>query len=115
MKVQTLTCIECPLGCTMTVTTDGERISVVGNGCLRGKAYAENEVTCPRRVITSTIRATNGKMLPVKTDKPVKKSEIFEIMQKINATTCTAPIKIGDVIVENITEDIALIATGNLQ
>ncbi len=115
MSVQKLTCIECPLGCEMTVTVDGDKITVVGNGCLRGKFYAENEVTCPRRVLTSTIRTANGKMLPVKTDKPVKKSEMFDVMKKINASTCSAPVKIGDIIVENIIENINLVATGNLQ
>ena len=116
MTKKTLTCIECPLGCTIDVTLDGDKVvSVTGYTCLRGKAYAEAEVVCPKRVVTSTVRAENGEMIPVKTDKPVKKSEIFQVMEKINKTTCSLPVKIGDVLVENISEDANLLATANVK
>ena len=73
-----LTCVECPMGCEIEVElTDGKVTSVKGNTCPRGKAYAENEVVCPRRVLTSSVRATNGKMVSVKTDAPIKKEETF--------------------------------------
>ena len=112
---KTLTCIECPIGCEVEVEMlDGKVISVQGNSCPRGKTYAENEVTCPKRVVTSTVRAGNGEMIPVKTDKPVRKSEIFTVMEKINKTVCKLPVKIGDVLVENICDDAHLIATRNM-
>lgn len=114
MNIVSLTCIECPIGCSIEVEMqDGKVVSVKGNACPRGKLYAENEVVCPKRVVTSTVRATDGTMVPVKTDKPVKKSEIFAIMEKINNTVCVLPVKIGDVLVENISDDANLIATGN--
>ena len=114
MSIVSLTCIECPIGCSIEVEMqDGKVVSVKGNACPRGKLYAENEVVCPKRVVTSTVRATDGTMIPVKTDKPVKKSEIFAIMEKINNTVCVLPVKIGDVLVENISDDANLIATGN--
>ena len=53
-------------------------------------------------------------MIPVKTDKPIKKSEIFEVMKKINTVTCEKKVKIGDVVYKNITEDINLIVSGNI-
>ncbi len=110
-----LTCIECPIGCEIEVETqNGEILSVKGNTCPRGKVYAENEVTCPKRVVTSTVRAKNGVMVPVKTDKPVKKSEIFAVMEKINKTVCALPVKIGDILVENISDDAHLVATWNI-
>lgn len=111
---RTLTCIECPIGCEITVELEnGTPVSVQGNSCPRGKTYAESEVVCPMRVVTSTVRAENGEMIPVKTDKPVKKSEIFAVMRTINTTRCKLPVKIGDVIVANISEDANLVATGN--
>ena len=116
MNVKVLTCIECPIGCQVEVTVeDGAPVSVRGNTCPRGKAYAEDEVVCPRRVLTTTVRAENGELLPVKTDKPIRKSEIFSIMKKINKTVCKLPVKIGDIVVENITENINVIATGSLE
>ena len=109
-----LTCIECPLGCEITVELENDKvISVNGNNCPRGKLYAEAEIVCPKRVITSTVRADNGEMIPVKTDRPVRKSEIFEVMKKINATTCTFPVALGDVLVKNICDDANLIISGN--
>lgn len=111
---KTLTCIECPVGCLMSVEMDGEKIlSITGNSCPRGKQYAQDEVVCPRRVVTSTVRAENGEMIPVKTDRPVKKSEIFQVMEKIRETVCELPIKIGDVLYEGIAEGCNLVATGN--
>ena len=51
-----LTCIECPIGCEIEVVVEnGAAVSVTGNGCLRGKTYAQNEVVCPKRVVTSTV------------------------------------------------------------
>ena len=109
-----LTCIECPIGCEIEVTLeDGVVKNIQGNACPRGKKYAEAEVVCPKRVITSTVRAENGEMIPVKTDRPVRKDAMFEVMQKINETVCKLPVKLGDVLVENICDDANLIITGN--
>ena len=111
---KTLTCIECPLGCEIEVTIEnGKVLFVQGNGCLRGKSYAIAEVTCPKRVVTSTVRAENGEMIPVKTDRPVRKDAIFDVMKKINETTCKVPVCLGDILVENICDDANLIVAGN--
>lgn len=111
---RTLTCIECPIGCEIEVELEEEKvISVKGNNCPRGKVYAEAEVVCPKRVVTSTVRAENGEMIPVKTDRPVRKDAIFEVMAKINATTCKMPVALGDVLVENICDDANLVVAGN--
>ncbi len=115
MIVKTLTCIECPIGCEMEVgVEDGKAVYVKGNTCPRGKMYAENEIVCPKRVVTSTVRAKNGTMIPVKTDRPVRKEDVFAVMRKINAATCNVPVKIGDVIIENISDDANLIVSGNI-
>ena len=109
-----LTCIECPIGCAIEVEVEnGKVLALTGNACPRGKLYAEAEVVCPKRVITSTVRAENGEMIPVKTDRPVRKDAIFEVMKKINETTCKMPVALGDVLVENICDDANLIVTGN--
>ena len=109
-----LTCIECPIGCEIEVEVEeGVVKSVKGNSCPRGKKYAKAEVICPKRLVTSTVRAENGEMIPVKTDRPVRKEAIFEVMQKINATVCKLPVRLGDILVEGILDDANLIVTGN--
>lgn len=110
-----LICIECPMGCAIEAEKEGDTVvSVAGNSCPRGKLYAENEVICPMRVVTSTVRATDGRMLPVKTNKPVKKSEIFSVMKKINAQKVTPPVRIGEVICRDISDGADLVAAGEL-
>ncbi len=98
-----LTCIICPRGCNIKVEIEeGEIKSIVGNTCKRGYDYAVAEVTNPVRTITSTIKLDNGKMVSVKTDKPIPKNLIFRCMEEINKTTANSPVKIGDIIIENI-------------
>jgi CxxC motif-containing protein len=104
------------MGCEIEVETEGGKaISVKGNSCPRGKMYAENEVVCPMRVVTSTVRAADGSMIPVKTNRPVKKSEIFDVIKKINAVHPRSSVHIGDVLVENISDGADLVATGNYE
>ncbi len=109
-----LTCVECPKGCEITVELDGDKIiSVGGYSCQRGKKYAESEVICPRRVLTTTVKCADGGVVSVKTSNSVKKSEIFELMDKINKITVCPPVKIGQIIVKDIAEGSDLIATCN--
>ena len=71
-----LICIVCPIGCEMEVTIDENGIiNVVGNNCPRGQKYALTECENPERVITTTILCNNGKVLPVKTSRPIPKDK----------------------------------------
>lgn len=98
MKTE-LTCIVCPIGCRITVC-DG---SITGNGCPRGEKYAAEECTAPVRTITTTVKSANGKIIPVKTDKPIPKELIFKCMNIINRLhPAGSDYRIGDVICRNI-------------
>lgn len=70
-----LTCICCPMGCTITVEKKDEEFIVSGNGCPRGKKYAVEELTAPTRTVTSSVKVNGGDclMASVKTDKPIAK------------------------------------------
>lgn len=97
-----LICIVCPKGCHLKV--EESQMIVTGYSCLRGKEYAINELTNPQRMVTSTVKLISNdlKRLPVVTNKPIPKDKIFEVMNEINKVTVKAPIKIGDIIIENI-------------
>lgn len=98
-----LTCVECPMGCRIVVELEGDKIiGIEGNTCARGKMYAENEVFDPKRVITSTVKLACGGVLPVKTDRPVSKKDMFEVMKVINTLVASVPVKTGDVIKEDV-------------
>lgn len=97
-----LTCIICPRGCRLTVRADGDNIEVEGNFCPRGKAYATDEMTNPRRTVTSTVRVRGGGVVSVKTDRPIPKESVGDCMRVINSITAELPVKIGDVLSENV-------------
>ncbi len=111
-----LTCIVCPRGCALTVSLDdgGCILSVEGNICKRGLAYAEAECTHPTRTVTSTVRCEDGEVVPVKTSAQIPKEKMFDIMRAINKTTAKNDVKIGDVIIENVENTGAdIVATAN--
>ena len=98
-----LICIVCPKGCHLTVDEENG-YAVSGNNCPRGEEYGKNEVIAPKRTITSTVKVSGGlyPRLPVKTDKPIPKELIFEAMKLLDAVELTAPVKVGDVVIENV-------------
>ena len=112
-----LTCIICPKGCNIKVEIEEGKVkSIEGNTCKRGYDYALSEVTNPVRTITSTMKLENGKMVPVKTDKPIPKELIFKCMEEINKATLKRPVKIGDILIENILNTGSnIVATNNME
>ena len=81
MSERELICIGCPMGCPIVVKMeDGKVISVTGNTCQRGEAYARKEVTDPTRIVTTTVRVADGKvpMINVKTEHDIPKDKIFD-------------------------------------
>lgn len=97
-----LICIVCPRGCHLTVDTEKE--TVKGNTCKRGEVYGLNEVKNPTRIVTSTVKIDNcsNMVIPVKTNIPIPKGMIFDVMKEINSVSITLPIKVGDVIIKNV-------------
>lgn len=113
-----LTCIRCPLGCSLQVTLDdGIVSSVTGNSCRLGIDYAEKESVCPTRTVTSTIPISGGDvpMLPVRTAGEIPKSCIMEAMDAIYCLRAMAPVKVGEVLAKDIAgTGVALIATRSI-
>lgn len=113
-------CIECPKGCSITATSDNSgKIIVTGNNCPKGEDYAIQESTNPIRILTSTVR-TQGlsiSMLPVRTDKPIPKSRLFEAMDEIKAIRINQAVVSGDIIRKNFLgiDGVNLIATRSLK
>ncbi|MBR1796724.1 MAG: DUF1667 domain-containing protein [Clostridiales bacterium] len=114
-----ITCINCPVGCRMTVTLteDGEFISVTGNTCKRGADYAKQECTLPLRMITAVIPVDGSDMpLSVKTASPVPKRLIKEIMKELSEVKVSAPISLGQVIIPDILNTgVDIIATRSVE
>lgn len=115
MQTIELTCIGCPLGCSLITTIENDEvISVTGNSCKIGFEYAKEECTHPTRILTSTIPVMKGAFsrVSVKTDHPIPKEKIMECMAAIKKIQVRAPINRGDTICKNLAHTgISLIAT----
>ena len=115
---KSITCINCPVGCRMTVTLNekGEFFSVSGNTCPRGAKYAEQECTKPVRMLTAVIPVTGiGLPLSVKTSLPVPKDLIPSVAELLGTISVSPPVRIGDVLIQNVLDTGAdIIATRNI-
>lgn len=100
-----LTCIGCPNGCRIQVKKlpDGE-LDISGYECARGKTYAKAEVTNPVRTVTASARVKGGEwpLVSVKTNAPVPKSSIPDVLRAITLVEAEAPLKIGDVLISDV-------------
>ena len=96
-----LTCIVCPNGCSLLVD---DNLNVSGNLCPKGKQFALNEITDPKRVVTTTCK-TNIEGIPVvsvKSDGEIRINDVKKVIEKINSITINKPMGINDVLIENV-------------
>jgi len=97
-------CINCPVGCEMTVTHDGpEVIEIEGNTCRQGIDYVKQELSNPTRTVLTTVRVRNGRhpLVPVRSKSPVPKKTIFPILEKLRDVELEAPVEIHTVVIED--------------
>ena len=115
---QTITCINCPVGCRMTVSLSdtGEFVSVTGNTCPRGAKYAQQECTLPERMITAVIPVAGSETpLSVKTASPVPKNLIASVMNELSRVQISLPVSIGQVVLPDVLDTgVDIIATRSL-
>ena len=97
-----MVCIVCPRGCRLKV--DETTLEVTGNTCARGAEYGKNEVTSPMRTVTGSVAITGGihPRLAVRTDRAIPKDKMFDIMDALHGFTAHAPVKRGEVLIENV-------------
>ena len=118
MEEKNLICINCPLGCPLTVTLDnGEVVKVEGNTCPRGEASANKELTNPTRIVTSTVKVKGGKlaMASVKTAADIPKGKIFDCVRAIRDIELEAPVAIGEVVLADVCgTGVDIVATKNV-
>ncbi len=105
METKIMNCIMCPMGCEMTVTIEnGTVTSVKGNTCPRGDKYARDEITAPKRMLTSTVSIEGGMLplLPVVSADVLPKERILDCAVYLRKIKTQAPVKTGDIIVKDI-------------
>ena len=109
-----LVCINCPLGCRLTVDDSNiDDIKVTGNTCKRGVTYAVSEVTAPKRMVTGSVAVVGSDThrVSVKTSAPIPKEKIFDCLKVIRTLRAVAPVAIGDVLCANVCDGVDVVAT----
>ena len=104
-------CTTCPSECLLTVenerSADGSVVevrSVTGNSCPRGDTFAHQELTCPMRVLTSTVAVSGGDeaLLPIRTAEAIPLALHAHAMDPIRDLVVNAPIRMGDIVLPNL-------------
>lgn len=104
-------CTTCPSECLLTVKVERdangavvEVRSVTGNNCPRGDKFAQQELTCPMRVLTTTVAVSGSDeaLLPVRTSEAIPLALHAQAMNFIRGLVVNAPIRMGDVVLENL-------------
>lgn len=104
-------CTTCPSECLLTVeverSADGavaEVRSVAGNSCPRGDKFAHQELTCPMRLLTTTVAVSGGDeaLLPVRTAEAIPLALHAQAMDLIRGLVVDAPIRMSDVVLPNL-------------
>ena len=109
-----LVCIACPVGCRLTVTVEGDTVSVTGNDCARGVTYGKTETLNPTRMVTSSIPIMGGDepLVSVRTAVPVPKGKVPEVLKAIRGMSAVSPVTVGQTLTEDIGgTGVALIVT----
>lgn len=93
-------CTTCPSECLLTVEVERdaddavvEVRSVTGNSCPRGNTFAHQELTCPMRVLTTTVAVLGGDeaLLPVRTAEAIPLAPHAQAMDLIRGLVVNAP------------------------
>jgi len=99
------TCIICPIGCDIEATVEQNRIvAITGNSCPKGVDYVSQELANPLRNIATSVLIQNGDLplVSVRLDRPIPKAKIFPAMTEIKQLCVTAPVQIGQILLQNV-------------
>ena len=109
-----LTCIVCPNGCDLLID---DNLNVSGNLCNRGKEFAIQELSHPKRVLTASIKTVFEDMPVVscKSDGEIDKELLMDAMEILKHTIIKERLKMGSVVIENILNtNVNVITTKNM-
>ena len=122
---KTITCIICPNGCLLSADvsepgtdapvtgTENPRSidsTVTGTGCPRvidsprGEAYFIQEITDPRRTLTSSVLVKGGELplCSVRLTEPIPIARISDVMKEIRKMKVEAPLESGTVLIRDV-------------
>ncbi|MGI5917043.1 MAG: DUF1667 domain-containing protein [Anaerolineae bacterium] len=89
-------CVTCPVGCSIETVVEGqELIEIRGQACNRGVAFVKEELSAPRRMLTTTVRVEGGALplVPVRSREPLPKEQVLDVAAALRRVVLKAPVK----------------------
>jgi CxxC motif-containing protein len=88
-------CVTCPVGCTIeAIVEGGELMGTKGQACARGQAFVREELSDPRRTLTTTVRVRGGEwpLVPVRSAAPLPKGLVLQVAARLRQVEVAAPV-----------------------
>jgi CxxC motif-containing protein len=101
VETATYLCTGCPLGCRLEVdVVENDIIEIRGFECAKGKRYARQEHTDPRRPLSTTVAISGSVLprLPVRTAEPVPKTVVRRLAETLRRLEIEAPVQRGQIV-----------------
>jgi CxxC motif-containing protein len=98
-------CVTCPVGCSIDAQVEGQDlVGLRGQACARGEAFVREELTDPRRMLTTTVRVRGGKLplVPVRSSAPLPQHLLFDVARALRKIELEAPVKEHQVVLKNV-------------
>jgi len=98
-------CVVCPVGCTIDATVeDGQLLETRGQACKRGIAYVHEELTSPKRMLTTTVRVIGGSLplVPVRSSEALPKELLLQVAARLREVVLEAPVSEHEMVVEDV-------------
>ena len=103
--MQQITCLNCPLRCSIDVEYDESSIYIIeGNNCERGYRFAIDKLDLPNRNAFAYVKVANSSAKTVKviTTKPISRDLIPMLEEELAKITLNAPVKVQDLVIANV-------------
>ncbi|MGM0396060.1 MAG: DUF1667 domain-containing protein [Bacillota bacterium] len=99
-----ITCQVCPMACEIFIARKDNENVADGNRCGRGLEFVRKHMDSEDKIVTGRCLLSGGQMsrLPVATSDKIPVSLIDEVLMIIQKTKVHAPVKKGQILVENI-------------
>ena len=98
-------CVTCPVGCSIEAVVEGQDlVEMRGQACARGESFVHEELTDPRRMLTTTVRVRGGKLplVPVRSSAPLPQHLLMEVARALRQVELAAPVHERQVVLENV-------------
>jgi len=98
-------CVTCPVGCAIEAAVeDGELREITGQACKRGIAFVREELTAPKRMLTTTVRVKGGvlPLVPVRSTAALPKELLLPVAALLRGVALEAPVREHQVVVSNV-------------